>query len=273
MTEAEQRAVAERQRIEEELMAVVAPLVRRFAVQMRREGVQASKGEVMVAVGFPRIPKPSNPFTLGKVNAGWKAAVDAAVGAVEVVIAPVTGSAAATAAYLEGVRTRMMLAGYPVNVHEAITNVLANAQAGGWSAAGVEKALSEALGLAKVAPEATAQASATAWETAARDLSRTEATRAFNYAEQGAMAQRGFPRKQWVAVMDARTRPTHATAHGQEVAVNEPFIVGGWAMMYPGDDAAPPEETANCRCVLVESGEPEDMNAILGEDDGGAGEE
>jgi hypothetical protein len=33
--------------------------------------------------------------------------------------------------------------------------------------------------------------------------------------------------------------------------VFEPFMVGGYAMQYPGDESAPYHLTINCRCVLV----------------------
>lgn len=57
--------------------------------------------------------------------------------------------------------------------------------------------------------------------------------------------------KEWGAVDDARTRPWHAAADGQRVAVNEPFSIGGEAMMYPHDPRASGRNTINCRCVSI----------------------
>jgi hypothetical protein len=37
---------------------------------------------------------------------------------------------------------------------------------------------------------------------------------------------------------------------GTQIPVSQAFIVGGAAMMYPGDPSAPLDETANCRCVI-----------------------
>jgi hypothetical protein len=37
----------------------------------------------------------------------------------------------------------------------------------------------------------------------------------------------------------------------EPIPVDEPFIVGGAELMYPGDPAGPPEETINCRCRSV----------------------
>ena len=57
----------------------------------------------------------------------------------------------------------------------------------------------------------------------------------------------------WLSERDDRVRPTHITADGQRVPVNEPFWVGGYRMMYPTDSSlgAGPEEIVNCRCVEI----------------------
>ena len=41
-------------------------------------------------------------------------------------------------------------------------------------------------------------------------------------------------------------RITHLAADGRHVPVDEPFDIGGVAMMYPRDPAAPSEEVINC---------------------------
>jgi hypothetical protein len=55
----------------------------------------------------------------------------------------------------------------------------------------------------------------------------------------------------WDASRDKFTRDSHAAANGQTRQRGEPFIVGGYSMMGPGDASlgAPVEEIANCRCV------------------------
>lgn len=53
----------------------------------------------------------------------------------------------------------------------------------------------------------------------------------------------------WRATHDARTRDIHAVMDGQKVSLGEYFVDGdGNQLEYPGDPAAPPETTINCRC-------------------------
>lgn len=81
---------------------------------------------------------------------------------------------------------------------------------------------------------------------------RTEVNAMCNLAAFCALADSGAKVKKWRAHKDELTRATHARADGQTVPVDEPFIVGGYALMFPGDTSlgAPPQEIANCRCVM-----------------------
>lgn len=82
-------------------------------------------------------------------------------------------------------------------------------------------------------------------------IARTELHNAAMYAQEKEalrLNERGAKLvKVWTATRDNRTRPTHRAANGQVRRLNEPFIVGGSAMMRPGD--GPAKEVVNCRCV------------------------
>ena len=58
-------------------------------------------------------------------------------------------------------------------------------------------------------------------------------------------------RKKWLATLDQRTRDTHQALDGQEQPIDEPFVVDGMKIDYPGDPFAPPELVYNCRCTLT----------------------
>lgn len=60
-------------------------------------------------------------------------------------------------------------------------------------------------------------------------------------------------KKKWVATLDNRTRDTHQELDGQTVDKDEPFVVDGMEIMFPGDPScAYPELVYNCRCAMVE---------------------
>lgn len=55
----------------------------------------------------------------------------------------------------------------------------------------------------------------------------------------------------WDATLDELTRPHHYLADGLTVPIDEPFIIDGEMMMFPGDDSlgATAKNLINCRCV------------------------
>lgn len=88
-------------------------------------------------------------------------------------------------------------------------------------------------------------------------IARTEGVRTQSLAQREAQKQVAdsaeIPltriRRIWHSTDDARTRDAHRAMDGQEVGFDEPFIDGnGYALMFPGDPAAPPATTINCRC-------------------------
>jgi HK97 family phage portal protein len=57
--------------------------------------------------------------------------------------------------------------------------------------------------------------------------------------------------KSWLSALTDRTRDAHAEAHGQEVGIDEPFIVGGESLDYPGDPSGSPGNIINCLCSTL----------------------
>lgn len=82
-----------------------------------------------------------------------------------------------------------------------------------------------------------------------RRILRTEANRAINHGAGLGESKYAYKTKQvWAAVDDFRTRPAHHAADGQQRELNEPFLVGGEYLEFPGDPTASGENTINCRC-------------------------
>lgn len=57
-------------------------------------------------------------------------------------------------------------------------------------------------------------------------------------------------KKKWMATFDFKTRDTHRELDGQEVDVDEDFVVDGDRIAYPGDRTAEAALVYNCRCTL-----------------------
>jgi len=93
-------------------------------------------------------------------------------------------------------------------------------------------------------------------------IARTETLNAFNGGRQESLQQavdEGLIRpdniqRVWVDASDGRVRDQHAAADGQVVGMDEPFIVGGERLMYPGDPrTASAGNVIQCRCIAREN--------------------
>ena len=108
----------------------------------------------------------------------------------------------------------------------------------------IDKAIKEGKTPAQIAKR-EAEISANYAKTAAR----TDATRVENLARADAMTEIAnmgvMMGKKWNAVMDAKTRDTHAAINGEEQFHDDPYSNGG---MQPGDPNLPASERYNCRC-------------------------
>lgn len=85
-------------------------------------------------------------------------------------------------------------------------------------------------------------------------IARTELTGALNNGQFRTLQADGYLKKEWVAIMDARVRDSHASANGQTVSLVEPFVLDGGTAQFPGDPGLPAEERINCRCDIVGAG-------------------
>jgi hypothetical protein len=121
----------------------------------------------------------------------------------------------------------------------------------------IEVADKEALGVgptAKLIKEYTGGAIGRARATT---IARTETHAAASFATDAATRELNLPsqKKRWVSVSDARTRSGHAAANGQEVGIDEPFLVpfNGQTveMKYPHDGSGGAGNNINCRCLAV----------------------
>lgn len=90
-------------------------------------------------------------------------------------------------------------------------------------------------------------------------IARTETIRASNAGSFGIMGDFGATHKEWLATPDDRTRETHTEAWAKyseggtigPIPMDEPFVVGGEKLMYPGDPSGAPDETIQCRCTVL----------------------
>ena len=150
--------------------------------------------------------------------------------------------------------------GVPVAVFDTVSVVLAAGAAAGWDAGRVRDELAAALdpdsGPVQPGTDGLPVRVGAEWDTGTGGLSRSVATAAVGAGVAALLAARGGGWMAWVTRRDDRVRATHAAADGQRVPVGGRFVVGGWAMSYPGDPAGPVWETAGCRCVVVTTRAP-----------------
>lgn len=88
----------------------------------------------------------------------------------------------------------------------------------------------------------------------AKTTAITEIVSSSNLGSITAARQSGVAKtKQWLDASDNRVRESHEEADGQEVPLNEAFIVGGFELDFPGDPSPgiPPSLVISCRCSVA----------------------
>lgn len=86
----------------------------------------------------------------------------------------------------------------------------------------------------------------------AKRIALTETGMAFNFSRHEAMTSAGVKLKRWLSSHGPTVRPAHAEAEATgAVPIDEPFIVDGEELMYPGDPSGSPENVINCHCIQL----------------------
>lgn len=91
------------------------------------------------------------------------------------------------------------------------------------------------------------------WPARAKTVAVTEVHRAWNMGSFAAaqridMTDPAVLEKKWNTKDDDDVRKSHQRANNQVRVLTEPFDVGGFPLMYPGDPSGPPQQVINCRC-------------------------
>lgn len=120
----------------------------------------------------------------------------------------------------------------------------------------IDAGLKEGLGTEEIGRRIRKVTQMTPYRAATVARTETHAAATFGSIESVRQAERELGvvmMKEWLATNDDRTRPEHAAADGQQVAMNEKFNVGGELMDRPGDSSASAENVIACRCALIYS--------------------
>lgn len=84
-------------------------------------------------------------------------------------------------------------------------------------------------------------------ESRAKIIARTEVQGAMQKGTFEGYKQSGVTIKIWTAVLDSKTRDTHALLDGEEKPIDSPFSNG---LMFPGEPGGKASEVINCRCTV-----------------------
>lgn len=223
-------AMSSRERLELELRRVTLRATRKFLREVQSDALAALEH------GGSRL-------TLGEVLGRWEAVVQA--GGAEVAKRL---KVPANSPQVLATMARLRKLPIPTEAQDAVSTVLFSRRP---SKTALKRALSMRTGETYEDVTGKVVQEGADWYDRTVALARSEATVAFNNERLKELADSDATEVVWIAHHDQLTRPTHLAADGQTVRIGTPFIVGGFALAYPGDPLGPIQETAGCRCVLA----------------------
>ncbi|MCE5184940.1 MAG: phage portal protein [Planctomycetaceae bacterium] len=133
-----------------------------------------------------------------------------------------------------------------------ITKVNENTQK--WVSGQLREGLEAQEGLKELTDRLASEAAGAFGRGRAGTIARTQTSGAVSSGRFAGLEEAGVEKKGWLTSRDKDVRPEHRQAERQYadgIPMNQPFVVGGQKLMYPGDPNGSAAMVSNCRCLLI----------------------